>query len=102
MGRCSVSTQEYIDRQKRAIKMVSRAAEIHRPGMMYAWLQWLVENTEGYAAEAISCTDCGAIDRPVAMVEGGSTPEYACPLCFAKRQVNENEMENEDSSRRHD
>lgn len=30
----------------------------------------------------IKCTYCGAADVPVALAEGGSTPEYACRSCF--------------------
>jgi hypothetical protein len=72
------------------IKHIERALEMLRrndPRNREAWLKWLMDNVDGYAENAMRCSRCDVPDKPLTMIEGGSTPEYACPECYASDYV---------------
>lgn len=81
--------QFYINKLKYNVR---RAKDGFDSDQRSAARDWLYRNVHDYAENVIVCVDCGAMDRPVSMIEGGSTPEYACAICFAERQIQDWEI----------
>ena len=74
---------------KRAVGMIERTKGRESEPL---WWSELIRLTS-FNGDVIPCTFCGRVDKPVALTEGGSSPEYSCPLCYAEQVIQSNTVE---------
>lgn len=77
---------------KRAVQMIERTKGRDAEAL---WLSELIRLTS-FNGDVIACSFCKRVDRPVALTEGGSSPEYSCPMCYAEQLILSNTVEEQE------
>lgn len=86
VGNKHIVNQGY-DQEIANMRIALKKVETYAPfGQHETALRYLQEFA-GYQDNALACRDCQATDMPLTLAEGGSSPEYQCPVCHAKQAI---------------